>query len=255
MKKCTLFIFLLLGIAPLLSAQTLKTFKNTSWYIAEMITYENGRTADEQKLPSGRNTIRFGSDDKYELNFPDVNDMTATGFFVEENFTVALSNKDGKSYSYVFQINKRDQDEVIAVYVPFRPSPKKTVLILKRNRGNQSFSSNTASAANFSGIWRSREDTKGVRLKLDQRGAILHGVHDAKGTDLNRFSLFGEIEGDEAIVELHDQVSYKLVGRARIRKLPNGKLSWRVVNDENASFLRSRTIDNVELKKYGKYTN
>lgn len=254
MKKCTLLTLALFALMPLLSAQTLQTFKNTSWYISEIITYENGQSADEQRLTSERNTIRFTADNKYNLDFPDVNDMKATGFFVEENFTVIFSNQNGNAYSYVFQINKRNQDEVIAVYVPFRPSSQKTVLILKPSTEGQR-PDQSATASGFSGIWRNREDTKGVRIKLDQRGSVLHGVHDAKGTDRNRFSLFGEIEGDEAVVELHDQISYKLVGKARIRKLANGKLSWRVVNDENASFLRSRTIDNVELKKYGNYTN
>lgn len=264
MKKSILsLLFLLAGSTFILQAQTLQNFKGTSWYIAEMISYQSDKAAQEQSFSSQRNTVTFSEDGKYDLHFPDMQNMRAAGFFVEENFTIAMSDATGKAYSYVFQINKRTEEEVVAIYVPFRPSQQKTVLIFKRKRNpsptnegtrNPDFTA-SSNAENFSGIWRSREDISGVRLKIAQRGNFVHGVHDAKGTDLNRYNLIGEVKGDEAIVELRSQVSHDIVGKARIRKLPNGQLSWTVLEDNNASFLRSRTIDKVSLKKYGEYTN
>ncbi|MGF1533172.1 MAG: hypothetical protein ACFCUI_05685 [Bernardetiaceae bacterium] len=258
MKKPWILLLGFLGWASTvaMAQQNLKSFKGTAWYVSEIITYQANKDAEEKKLPPEKNTVSFTNENRYTLNFPDVSGMKAAGFFVEENSTVVLSDLEGKMYSYVFQINKRTEDEVIAVYLPFRPSPQKIILIFKRSIPQVAETkSPTAATADFSGIWKSQADIYGLRLKIEQIGTVLHGVHDAKGTDINRYSVIGEVKDGKAIVELRSQVSHDQIGKAEITKNADGSLAWKVLEGPNAAFLRSRTIDGAKLTRYEDYNN
>ncbi len=235
----------------------LRTFKNTKWYISEMRTVI-ADSANLQTLTPERNKISFSDNNRYDLDFPEINDMVAAGLFVVENQTMTLSDLDAKKYMYVFNITKKTENEVIATYVPYKPTGEKVTMILRPLAQQEESPEELGGMADFSGIWKSRDDNQGVRLKIEQQGKNITGLHDSGGVDSHRFFFRGTVEGNSVVVTLFNQKEFQYVGQGRITKRPSssskrGKLSWEVVDNPKAASLLTQTLDGVSLKWYGPY--
>jgi hypothetical protein len=100
--------------------------------------------------------------------------------------------------------------------------------------------------ADFKGDWEWNFDGKKVLIQLNQVGKEVLGTH-CYGVDcLHNYSLSGTVEGDTATLQVKDRNTLEILGVAKMIRLSDGTLSWRLDENKKGKII---TVEKIQLNQ------
>jgi hypothetical protein len=233
-------------------ATSLTTLKGTKWYLERMTEQD---TSISPKITSklfkqGAQQISFDKDGKYDArNLLGLDSLK--GFFIETNHTLVLSNEAGNAYYWVFEFQNKTSDSLTVRFVNYSAKPSVINLTFKpitKHMEEMILSQNNAPKYTeyFNGDWEWNFDGKKVLLKLTHVGKEVLGSH-CYGVDCKyNYSLYGTVEGDTATLQVKDRNTLEILGVAKLIRLSDGSLNWRLDKNEGGKIV---TVEKIQLTR------
>ncbi|WP_338767395.1 hypothetical protein WAF17_05725 [Bernardetia sp. ABR2-2B] len=232
-------------------ATSLNNLKGTKWYLERMTEQD---TSVSSKITSklfkqGAQQISFDKNGKYDArNLLGLDSLK--GFFIETNHTLVLSNEAGNAYYWVFEIENKSSDSLTVQFVNY--SAKSSIIKLtfkpmtKQLEEMVLMQNNQPKYADFKGDWEWNFDGKKVLIQLNQVGKEVLGTH-CYGVDCQyNYSLSGTVEADTATLQVKDRNTLEILGVAKLIRLSDGTLSWRLDKNEKGKIV---TVEKIQLNQ------
>ncbi len=225
------------------------SLKGTQWYLERMTEQD---TSISSKITSklfkqGAQQISFENDGTYKAkNLLGLDSLK--GFFSETNHTLVLSNEAGDAYYWVFEFQNKTSDSLTVQFINYSAKPSIIHLtfkpITKQIEEMVLSQNNQPKYADFKGDWEWDFDGKKVLIQLNQVGKEVLGTHCYGADCQHNYSLSGTVEADTATLQVKDRNTLEILGVAKLIRLSDGTLSWRLSKNEKGKIV---TVEKIQL--------
>ncbi|MCC5945835.1 MAG: hypothetical protein JJT94_12955 [Bernardetiaceae bacterium] len=259
-----LYIMLCLCISQLNSlswAQTNQTpFAGTAWTLTEVLKYPKKEGKVQEPLRKtylkGEQVIHFSKDGRYQAEkFLGLDSIQ--GALILSKHTLVLSNYEETGYYWVFDIIEKDSSNLLLNFVPYRNENE--VLAMRfvpyqvQSADNAPQSTDPKAEDDFvdmEGEWEWGYQNMKVRLVIKQMGNKILANHFLHQDEKPSYQLNGQVQGNFAYLDIFAYGNEeKLLGKARLNKLPEGLLNWAIEPSTNKVENEVKTISGIQLKR------